>query len=312
MNPRMDRRTFVGAGASTLAALALPKSLLAQTCGTLTSPDRYGYGPYYIEGAPERKSMALPDEPGTKLSIIGKVANCGGPVRGVSLEVWHATDSGCYIHPSQPTCPDHGNPQVSRLWTRLVSDAEGRFGFDTIKPGVYLNGAKYRPSHIHFRIRSPQGTANPVDVVTQLYFQGDQYIPGDYGADEPNAKPRTIPLTRATPQAAMQGVFDITLPGGTTGFGRELDPLSDPALAAFDVFVQRRGDAFLIHLPGLTKARQVELRLYNAEGTLIRRKLHASAPVEVDASALPRGSYQAELLWWTDKGQRNEAVTLRR
>jgi protocatechuate 3,4-dioxygenase beta subunit len=305
---RMDRRTFVSAGASALAALALPKRLLGQACGTPTSADRYGYGPFYLENAPSRKSMALPEEPGAKLSIAGQVANCGGPVPGVSLEVWHATDSGCYIHPLQASCPDHGNPQVSRLWASLVSDADGKFAFDTIKPGVYLNGSTYRPSHIHFRIRSPQGAASPVDVVTQLYFQGDPYIAGDYGADEPNAKPRTIALARADAQSPFQGVFNITLPGGDTG----LDPLSDPALSAFDAFVQRKGDSFLIHLPGLRKSRQVELRLYDARGALLRRSVQKSAPVEVDASPLPRGSYQAELLWWTDNGLRTEAVTLRK
>lgn len=308
----MDRRTFVSAGASALAALALPKRLLGQTCGTPTSADRYGYGPYYLENAPSRKSLALPDEPGAKLSITGRVADCGGPVKGAILEVWHATDSGCYIHPSQASCPDHGNPQVSRLWASLVSDAEGGFAFDTIKPGVYLNGDNYRPSHIHFRIRSPQGSANPVDVVTQLYFQGDPYIPGDYGADEPNAKSRTIALARAGALSPWQGVFDIVLPGGGAGLGRGIDPLSDPALSAFDAFVQRRGDAFLIHLPGLRKPRQVELRLYDARGALLRRSVQKSAPVEVDASPLARGSYQAELRWWTDRGLRTEAVTLRK
>jgi hypothetical protein len=233
-------------------------------------------------------------------------------VEGVSLEVWQATAAGCYIHPLQPECEDHGNPEASRLWTKLISDSHGRFAFDTIKPGVYLNGSRYRPSHIHFRIRSPQRADNPVDVVTQLYFQGDPYIPGDYGADEPNAKARTIALSRANAQSPFQGVFNVTLPGGSTGLGRARDPLSDPALAAFDAFVQRNGDRFLIHLPAAKSSQAVEMRLYGSDGSLIARKLHAAAPVEWDAALFPRGSYQAELRWWTDKGLRSESVTLRK
>lgn len=306
----MDRRKFIGTGSAALAALALPKVLRAQACPTPTTADRYGYGPYYIQGAPNRAKLALANEPGMRLVIDGVVRDCSGPVKGAMLEVWHATDKGCYIHPSQPTCDDHGQPQVARLWATLISDAKGAFGFETIKPGVYLNGSVYRPSHIHFRIRSPQGAAAPVDVVTQLYFQGDKYIPGDYGADEPGAKPRTIKLELG--EGVTFGKFPVYLPGGTTGLGRRVDPLSDPNLAAFDAFVQRSGDRFRVFLPPLPSGQAVEARLYDASGILMRRSLHTSAPIEFDGALWPRGSYQAEFRWWTGKGERTESVGLRK
>lgn len=305
----MDRRKFIGTGGAALAAMALPKALRAEACDNLTMADRYGYGPYYLEGAPVRAQLAGSSEPGKRLSISGTVANCSGPVKGVSLEVWQATDAGCYIHPSQPTCNDHGNPQVSRLWAKLVTDDKGAYAFETIQPGVYLNGAKYRPSHIHFRIRSPQGSANPLDLVTQLYFAGDQYIPGDYGADEPGAKSRTIALAKSD---MLIGKFPIQIPGGTTVLGSRIDPLSDPSLSAFDAFVQRSGDRFLVYLPPLPAGRPVEARLYDADGVLFRRSLHTSLPIEFDASLWPRGSYQAEFRWHTDKGPRTEALSLRK
>jgi protocatechuate 3,4-dioxygenase beta subunit len=308
----MDRRTFVSAGAAAFAGLALPEFLKAQTCGTPTTADRYGYGPYYLEGAPQRARLGNADEPGTPLSIAGTVSNCGGPVKGASLEVWQATDKGCYIHPSQPACQDRGNPQVSRLWALLISDAQGRFAFDTIRPGVYLNGDRYRPSHIHFRIRSPQGAATAVDVVTQLYFQGDQYIPGDFGADEPGAKARTIALSRPSAQAPFQGTFNVTLPGGTTGIGRARDPLSDPALGAFDALVQRHGDRFRIFLPPLAAGLPVEVRVYDGAGTLMQRGLQAGSPVELNASLWARGGYLAEMRWRTARGWRTESVSLRK
>lgn len=306
----MDRRKFIGAGSAALAALALPKALRAQACPPSTTADRYGYGPYYIQNAPKRAKLALANEPGTRLLIDGVVRNCSGPLAGVTLEVWHATNAGCYIHPNMPNCEDHGQPAVARLWATLVSDAKGTFGFETIKPGVYLNGSRYRPSHIHFRIRSPQGSATPVDVVTQLYFQGDQYIPGDFGADEPGAKDRTIKLDPKN--GVLSGNFPVVLPGGTTALGGRVDPLGDPNLAAFDAFVQRAGDRFRVFLPPLPAGRPVESRLYDAAGNLVRRGLHMSAPVEFDAALWPRGAYQAELAWWTDKGKRSETVTLRK
>lgn len=306
----MDRRKFIGAGSAALAALAFPKALHAQACPIPTTPDRYRDGPYYLPNAPRRSKLALDSEPGTRLYMNGMVQNCSGPVVGAMLEVWQATNAGCYIHPNQPTCEDHGNPQASRLWATLISDAQGAFAFETIKPGVYLNGSRYRPSHIHFRIRSPQGATDPVDVLTQLYFQGDPYIPGDYGADEPGALARTIKLDMS--DGLFGGNFNVNLPGGTSALGGRIDPLADPNLEAFDAFVQRTGDRFMVFLPPLPSGRPVESRIYDATGTLVRRSLHTSSPVEFDASLWARGAYQVECKWWTDKGMRTETVQLRK
>lgn len=307
----MDRRTFVGNGAAALAALAIPGPLKAQTCAASTSLDRYGYGPYYLENAPTRARIAGPSEPGERLSLSGTVEDCGGPAPGVILEAWQATATGCYVHPSDSACQQRSDPAETRLWAKAVSDAEGRFAFDTIKPGAYLNGAKYRPSHIHFRIRSPVGSAAPTDLVTQLYFQGDPYIAGDYGADEPGAASRTIALSRPVAASPLQGVFKVVLPGGGGGSGLGRDPLSDPALGNFDVLVRRQGTRILLFLPQLPPLGKAELRLFDAKGFLVRRSLHASFPVELDASELHQGVFQAELRWWTRHGLRVETVALR-
>jgi hypothetical protein len=263
-----------------------------------------------LENAPLRTKIALENEPGIKLAIDGIVSNCSGPVKGVSLEVWHATNAGCYIHPNQSTCEDQGNPQVSRLWANLVSDEKGAFAFETIKPGVYLNGAAYRPSHIHFRIRTPSGTTPALDLVTQLYFEGDPYIPGDYGADDPGAKDRTIALMDK--HGVLSGTFAVSIPGGTTSLGGRIDPLIDPAMRNFDALVQRTGDHFRVFLPPVISGRQVESRLYDAKGVLFHRSIHSTLPIEFDAALWPRGIYQAEFSWQTDKGSRSESVALRK
>jgi catechol 1,2-dioxygenase len=305
----MDRRTFVGTGAAALAVLALPGPPKVQACPTPTTDDLYGYGPYYLGNAPTRARIAGPEEPGERLSLTGRVEDCGGPVAGVILEAWQATAAGCYVHPDDSSCPERVDPEETRLWAKLVSDAEGRFAFDTIKPGVYLNGAKYRPSHIHFRIRTPETAASSVDLVTQLYFQGDPYISGDYGADDPGAAARTIPLSRSEAGSLLQGVFNVIVPGGGTGIGR--DPFSDPALRNFDVLVRRLGKRIQLFLPQLPAAGEAELRLYDARGILALRSLHGSFPIELDASKLQRGIFQAEMRWWTRNGLRKETVALR-
>jgi protocatechuate 3,4-dioxygenase beta subunit len=321
----MDRRGFLNAGGSALAGLALPGILKAETCPDATSADRYGYGPYYLEGAPERTHLAV-GAPGQQLRISGTVSDCRGPVPGATLEVWHATAEGCYIHPSLPACVDHGDPENSRHWGLLVTDAEGAYSFDTVKPGVYLNGSSYRPSHIHFRIRSPKGRVPETDLVTQLYFAGDPYIAGDLGAADPAAKSRIITLSFPVPvrqgelnepgsaalEGAMVGEFNVTVPEGTMGLRGNGDPFSDPALRGFDAFVQRSGDVFRIFLPPVPAGTQVEARLYGASGRLFRRSLHSWHPIELDASLWPRGAYQALLLWHTAGGERSEWVSLRR
>ena len=224
---------------------------------------------------------------------------------GVRLELWQATASGCYIHPNQPSCPDGGDPETSRLWGHALTDAQGRYAFETIKPGKYLNGSRYRPSHIHFRIRTPAGAANPVDLVTQLYFQGDPDIAGDFGADEPGARARTIPLSGGT--GSLTGVFNVTLPGNTTG----IDIAADPALRNFDVLVQRRGAVFTFHLPPAPASTEIHMSLYNASGRLLQRSTYRSTPVEVDMAMLPRGGYLAEFSWAVGQGMRTESVWLR-
>ena len=307
----MDRRGFLGFGGAALAAFALPKPLRADACPAATTADRYGYGPFYLDGAPRTARLGRPDEPGDPLYIKGEIRDCDGPVPGVQVEAWHATKAGCYIHPAQPDCDDHGNPGVSRLWATLISDADGAFAFRTIKPGVYLNGDRFRPSHIHFRIRRPASDrSQAIDLVTQLYFRDDPFIPGDYGADDPGAQARIIPL--ASGDGLLSGTFPVFLPGGASGLAGRRDPLSDPALRNFDVYVQRSGDRFRVFLPPVPAGQPVEARLCDAAGILVRRSLHSSLPIEFEAALWPRGLYLAGFRWWTDKGPRSESVTLRK
>jgi protocatechuate 3,4-dioxygenase beta subunit len=301
----MQRRKFLGAGAA-LAALAAPKWLRGQDCRA-TQWDLYGTGPFYLPEAPARTRIARASEPGVPLSISGTVSNCKTPVPGVKLEVWQATDSGCYIYPQARCDLNAGDDEEARLWGQLTTDAEGRFAFETIKPGRYLNGDRYRPSHIHFRITAPgrvQGDGG-ADLVTQLYFEGDEYIQGDYAADHESAAGRIIPLVEDA--GTLRGTFNVNLPGLPSGLGVG-DPLLHPTLAEFDAAVVRRGFRILFQLPAVPTGQPVEMRLHGADGTLVKRVLHRVMPVELDASLLPRGRYFAEFRWWTRHGLRTERV----
>jgi catechol 1,2-dioxygenase len=298
----MDRRTFVGTGTAALAALALPRIARGQACTDLTVEDNYGLGPFYTAGAPSKTKLASEFEPGQRIAISGTVRNCASPLPGVTLDLWHATESGCYQHPND-ACPDvPGHPETFRLRGKVITDAEGKFAFESILPGAYLNGAKYRPRHIHAIITHP--TLD--EIVTQLYFEGDPYIAGDFGADAANAANRIIPFSK-TDAARWTAVWNIRVPGTSTG----IHDFSDPAFGDFDAVVRRLGDRFLIALPGLEIGRRVELRLYGPDGSLLRRTFHDRAPIEVGTAGMAQGAYLAELSWRTPKGVRTESVTLR-
>ncbi|MDQ3001496.1 MAG: hypothetical protein M3Y08_09565 [Fibrobacterota bacterium] len=299
----MDRRKFVRAGAATLAALAIPKLARGQACTDLTSRDNYGKGPFYTPNAPQRLMIANALEPGQKIAVSGTVSNCSGPVANATLDLWHATASGCYKHPND-NCPDiPGQTDQFRLRGKVVTDAQGKYAFESIEPGAYLNGRVYRPKHIHVII-----THSTIEqIITQLYFQGDPFIPGDFGADNSNATNRIIPMVKTTP-SLWQGTWNVRISGITTG----LNPFSDPAAGDFDVVVRRQGALYLIHIPARTSGQDVEVRLFGPDGTLVRRSLSGEGPVQVEMTFLSRGAYLADLLWWTAKGLHTESVTLRK
>lgn len=106
----------------------------------------------------------------------------GSPLAGAMLDVWQANGIGEYsgFHPGVPE---------SNLRGRFTTDADGRFGFETVVPapyeipkagatGVFLSAlgrSAFRPGHVHFKVTHED--ARP--LTTQVYFKGDPYIAND-------------------------------------------------------------------------------------------------------------------------------------
>jgi protocatechuate 3,4-dioxygenase beta subunit len=156
-------------------------------------------GPFYLPGAPVTNQVADVDEPGTRLFISGAILSndCMVPVPDAMIEVWQANDAAIY-----------DTSQDFNLRGTMYSDADGNYAFETILPGPYLNGPQYRPRHIHFRV-SREGFPT---LITQLYFEGDPYIPADPWASQPDAEMRIIPLNDIG-NDQLEGSFDIVLDG---------------------------------------------------------------------------------------------------
>jgi protocatechuate 3,4-dioxygenase beta subunit len=125
-------------------------------------------GPYYRASAPFRSDLTEAGMVGTRITVSGRVldADCA-PIAGALLDIWQADDEGDYDNDGNDDPP----PGTFVLRGRLNADDSGNYQFHTIIPGHYLNGAQYRPAHLHIKVSAP----GFVELTTQLYFEGDPY-----------------------------------------------------------------------------------------------------------------------------------------
>lgn len=221
-----------------------------------TTQDYYGQGPFYTANAPliSNSQLASPTEVGTRLIISGiiQTLDCTAVIPNTVLDVWHANDDGVYDNTG------------FNLRGVTQSNSQGFYSFETILPGKYLNGALYRPSHIHFRITPP---GFPM-LVTQLYFQGDTSIPADAAASITSgtfdATHRIIPIA-LNAQGKYEGTWDIAVDGnGNIGIADiHLDKgiiySASPNPFAEEVEINY----------GLFRSSQVSIQIFDTQGSLI-------------------------------------------
>ena len=115
---------------------------------------------------------------GERIIVTGTVCDGGGrPVPGTLIEIWQANAAGRYIH-QRDQHPAPLDPNFTGAG-RVLTDAEGRYRFTTVKPGAYPWGNHHnawRPAHIHLSIF---GRAFTDRLVTQMYFPGDPLFSAD-------------------------------------------------------------------------------------------------------------------------------------
>lgn len=155
---------------------------------------------------------------GERVIVTGRVLDEGGrPVPYTLIELWQANAAGRYLHRV-----DQHNAPVDPNFTgcgRVLTDAEGRYRFVTIKPGAYPwrnHHNAWRPAHIHFSLFGP---AFLTRLVTQMYFPGDPLLPHDpifNSVPDEKARNRLIAgfdWETTTPEHALGYHFDIILRG---------------------------------------------------------------------------------------------------
>jgi len=189
----MNRRNILKLG--TLSALFpfVPVMGKGNSCDPTTTDIQ---GPFYTPNAPVRTKISPEGAEGTVLFLTGTVYHndCETPIPMANLDVWQADHGGAYDNVGFD------------FRGKFNTDEMGVYAMETILPGKYLNGAAYRPRHIHLKA----GSSNNVLLTTQLYFEGDSDIPADPWASDETAEGRIIPLTEDA-NGHLHGVFDISL-----------------------------------------------------------------------------------------------------
>jgi protocatechuate 3,4-dioxygenase beta subunit len=154
---------------------------------------------------------------GQRIVVSGRVLDDRGrPVPNTVMEIWQANAAGRYIHGK-----DNWDAPLDPNFTgagRVVTDAEGRYSYVTIRPGAYPWGNHknaWRPGHIHLSLLGP---AFSTRLVTQLYFPDDPLIEIDPIA---NAVPMPyrnrmvcrFDIATTVPNWALGYLFDVVLKG---------------------------------------------------------------------------------------------------
>jgi protocatechuate 3,4-dioxygenase alpha subunit len=132
-------------------------------------------GPFFAFGLTPRdydwhevfgNNLVTPDASGERIRIEGRVLDGDGvPVVDSMLEIWQADAAGRYAHPADARALPNA---AYKGFGRCGTDAEGRFSFETIKPGsVPGPGGRLQAPHITVVVFSRGMLTH---VFTRIYF----------------------------------------------------------------------------------------------------------------------------------------------
>ncbi len=171
-------------------------------------------GPFFSDALLREPHNVLvgPDTQGERIRIEGRVIDGDGvPISDALVEIWQANAHGRYHHPR-----DQGETPLTpafRGFGRSGTDAEGRFWFETIKPGaVRFDGERWQAPHLSITVFA-RGLLN--HLATRLYFD-DHEAAND--ADPvlslvPPERRGTLLAHRELTDGGVVYLFDLVLQG---------------------------------------------------------------------------------------------------
>ncbi len=143
-------------------------------------------GPFWRMNSPRTKnggSIVRSPTPGPVLFVNCWLKDTNGkPIEGAEVDVWHSSPEGFYEQQDPKQAP-------MNLRGKFVTDAQGHFGFRSVKPAGYPipidgpvgdllragNRHNFRPAHLHFLIFK-EGFKT---LISQIYVSGDDKLETD-------------------------------------------------------------------------------------------------------------------------------------
>jgi protocatechuate 3,4-dioxygenase, beta subunit len=165
--------TVAGAAAGTPNPASSPATAQARSPavdGPLAPTPRQSRGPFYPTQIPaDAGADLIIDRAGRRargdiVQLAGRILDTAGrPLANAQVEIWQCNAHGRYHHPRDT----HSAPidPLFRGYGRVLTDADGRYAFRTIRPVPYPG----RTPHIHYAVDAPQGRS----LVTQMYMRGE-------------------------------------------------------------------------------------------------------------------------------------------
>lgn len=179
----------------------------------LTSSQTVGpfFAPALLREDAVRNVLVQPETAGERIRIEGRVLDGDGlPVPDAMIEIWQANAHGRYNHPA-----DQGPAQLDATFIgfgRSGTDEDGRYWFETIKPGpVPFDVKRHQAPHICITVFS-RGLLN--HAVTRLYFEDEPANANDpVLLHVPESRQATLLAKRESHDPVTIYRFDIILQG---------------------------------------------------------------------------------------------------
>ena len=160
-------------------------------------------GPFYPRTPPQETDVDLTmldghteRATGDVILVRGRILDREGkPLANARVDIWQTNHFGRYDHPDDKN-PAPLDPNFQGFGV-CHTDAEGRYGFRTIRPAPYpldaMNDIGMRPRHIHFKV-SHESTS---ELTTQMYFAEDPLIADDVVMKDTPEDQRHLLITEA-------------------------------------------------------------------------------------------------------------------
>jgi protocatechuate 3,4-dioxygenase, beta subunit len=193
---------------------------------------------------------------GTIAYLSGKILDgSGSPIRDAHVEIWHADNTGAYIHPSSMGYA--ARDQNFQGFGRFLTGSTGEYLFRTIVPGLYTG----RTRHIHMKVK----VAGRQDLTTQVYFEGepqnssDMVLQGIQNAQQRGSVIVPFNAVAGSSVNAVAGAFDVVL-GVTPASSARFSITNTTAAERNPAF--RTGDSWRLNLSGAPVGSRVLLHLW--------------------------------------------------